>query len=63
VCFYTDGLVERRDWILDTGLEYLRSAVDVRPPEAVCARVMSELTTRRQPDDDIAILVMQAIGG
>jgi sigma-B regulation protein RsbU (phosphoserine phosphatase) len=62
VCFYTDGLVERRDWILDTGLEYLRLAVDVRPPEAVCARVMSDLTGRSQPDDDIAILVMACAG-
>jgi sigma-B regulation protein RsbU (phosphoserine phosphatase) len=59
VCFYTDGLVERRRSTLDRGLEQLCAAVSVRPAEIVCTTVMSALTGSHQPEDDIALLVMR----
>ncbi len=62
VCFYTDGLIERRDWIVDTGLELLRAAIDTRPAEAVTAKVMSALTGANPPEDDVALLVMRRTG-
>lgn len=58
-CFYTDGLVERRGHSLDSGLEQLCAAVDDRPAEMVCIRVMSMLTGTHQPEDDVALLVMR----
>ncbi|BCB89266.1 PP2C family protein-serine/threonine phosphatase [Phytohabitans suffuscus] len=56
---YTDGLVERRNEIIDTGLERLRTAVTAAPAEQVCATVMAELA-EEQPDDDIALLAIRA---
>jgi phosphoserine phosphatase RsbU/P len=60
--FYTDGLVERRGQSLDAGLEQLCAAVDARPAEAVCTKVMSTLTGGMPPEDDIALLVMRRLG-
>ncbi|CAM4012067.1 SpoIIE family protein phosphatase [Kibdelosporangium persicum] len=62
VCFYTDGLVERRGWTLDMGLELLCGALDARPAESVAARVMSVMTRAEPPEDDIALLVMRRPG-
>ncbi|NMH98755.1 PP2C family protein-serine/threonine phosphatase [Pseudonocardia acidicola] len=59
VCFYTDGLVERRDSSLDAGLERLRSTVFTGPPESVCTTVMFELVGAEPPADDIAVLVLR----
>jgi hypothetical protein len=59
VCFYTDGLVERRNAPIDDGLTRLRGAVAAEPPEAVCVSVMGALVGREQPGDDIALLVMR----
>ncbi len=59
VCFYTDGLVERREWTLDTGLEKLCAAVEARPAEMVSAAVMSALTSAHPPEDDTAVLIMR----
>ena len=36
VCFYTDGLVERRRESLDARLELLCQAVAARPAQEVC---------------------------
>lgn len=59
VCFYTDGLVERRDNDIDNGLERLRQTITPGQPEAVCARVMATLVGTRRARDDIALLVMR----
>jgi serine phosphatase RsbU (regulator of sigma subunit) len=61
MCFYTDGLVERREWTMDAGLDLLCGAVDVRPAEAVSATVMAALTRAKPPEDDIALLVMRRL--
>ena len=57
VCFYTDGLVERRDSDIDNGLERLRQVITSDHPEAVCVRVMAALVGTQRAQDDIALLV------
>ena len=59
LCFFTDGLVERRDSTIDVGLADLREAVVADDPDAVCARVMSRLIGTRPAQDDVALLVMR----
>ncbi|MGW2180844.1 SpoIIE family protein phosphatase [Streptomyces sp. NPDC001732] len=55
---YTDGLVERRDQDIDTGLELLRDCLAgrVRTPEQTCDDVLSAMLPE-QPGDDVALLV------
>jgi len=59
VC-YTDGLVERRGEVIDTGIERLRAAVVAEPAEQVCDTVMAAVA-RKHPDDDIALLTIRTI--
>jgi anti-anti-sigma factor len=59
ICFYTDGLVERRDRPIDDGLELLRQVVEPEPPDAACASVMGALAGGEPPGDDIALLVLR----
>jgi serine phosphatase RsbU (regulator of sigma subunit) len=58
VCFYTDGLVERRDRPIDAGLADLLDAVDAVPSERVCAELMAEFVEGQPTADDVALLVM-----
>lgn len=58
VCFYTDGLVERRDRPIDVGLADLLEAVAAVPSEAVCAELMTEFVEGQPTADDVALLVM-----
>jgi serine phosphatase RsbU (regulator of sigma subunit) len=58
VAFYTDGLIERRGESIEVGLERLRGATSVGPPERVAAKIMRELVADRIPQDDIALIVM-----
>jgi anti-sigma regulatory factor (Ser/Thr protein kinase) len=60
---YTDGLVERRDQDIDTGLELLREAVAHagQSPEESCDAVLDALLPERQ-GDDIALLVARTRG-
>jgi len=55
---YTDGLVERRDEIIDVGIKALIGVVEPGDPEDVCGTVMSRIGLR-QPTDDIAILAVR----
>jgi phosphoserine phosphatase RsbU/P len=57
VC-YTDGLVERRGEVIDTGIERLRAAVASGAAEQVCTTVMARLAEER-PGDDIALLAIR----
>jgi len=59
LCFYTDGLVERRTTSLDVGLQRLCDAVVARPVESVSASIMGKLVGDDPPDDDIALLVLR----
>lgn len=58
VCFYTDGLVERRDSSIDVGLERLCRAIAGAPAEDICTSVMSKLVGSASINDDIALLVL-----
>jgi len=59
LCFYTDGLVERRDTSLDVGLKRLCEAVVAGPVESVCTSVMGQLIGDNPPGDDVALLAMR----
>jgi serine phosphatase RsbU (regulator of sigma subunit) len=59
VCFYTDGLIERRDQPIDHGLARLCQAVTAEPPDAACAAVMAALVGSEQARDDIALLMFR----
>jgi phosphoserine phosphatase RsbU/P len=59
LCFYTDGLVERRDRPIDTCLAELRAALFPGPPEMVCAAVMAALIGDEPMDDDVALLTLR----
>jgi phosphoserine phosphatase RsbU/P len=58
---YTDGLVERRGEVIDTGLDRLVATVRADPPEVVCATVMSD-TADALPADDVAVLAVRRHG-
>lgn len=62
MCFYTDGLVERRDDSVDNGVARLCRAVHAGPPERVAAAVMSALIGHEPAEDDVALLLMHRTG-
>jgi phosphoserine phosphatase RsbU/P len=66
LCFFTDGLVERRYQPLDDYLDRLCQTVSPGPPETVAASVMGTLVGSEHVGDDIALLVLrwqgQALG-
>ncbi|WET80849.1 SpoIIE family protein phosphatase [Amycolatopsis sp. QT-25] len=57
LAFYTDGLVERRDHLIDVGLRRLADVITPDQPGVVCARVMAALVGTTPAQDDIALLV------
>ena len=59
ICFYTDGLIERRDVGLDDRISQLCHAVTTEPVEQVCIRVMSHLIGVERAQDDVALLALR----
>jgi len=59
VCFYTDGLIERRGQTIDDGLARLCRAVTAQSPDAACAAVMAALVGSHAARDDIALLMVR----
>ena len=59
ICFYTDGLVERRGVVLDAGLERLCKAMAADPVELVLTNVMGQLIGDNPPGDDVAVLALR----
>jgi phosphoserine phosphatase RsbU/P len=59
LCFFTDGLIERRGELVDDALTRLSQVVTAEPPEAVCATVMGEMVGSEPAVDDIALLVLR----
>jgi phosphoserine phosphatase RsbU/P len=59
LCFFTDGLVERRDEPIDDGISRLCATVVPGPPENVCISVMGALVGSEHPGDDIALLALR----
>jgi anti-sigma regulatory factor (Ser/Thr protein kinase) len=65
VVAYTDGLVERRDWSLDVGIDLLAGVLAASSslgPEVLAARILTEVASRVASGDDIAFLVVRACG-
>jgi serine phosphatase RsbU (regulator of sigma subunit) len=62
LCFYTDGLVERRGQVIDQGLTRLCQAVSAQSPEAACVAVMGALIGGEPARDDIALLMIRRYG-
>ena len=62
---YTDGLVERRNELIDIGLRRLVDVVDAMdypPMDELCDRVIKRLVASDDQDDDVAILAARLIG-
>jgi phosphoserine phosphatase RsbU/P len=59
MCFYTDGLIERRDRPIEDGLARLCQVVTAEPPDAACATVMGALVGSEPVHDDIALLMFR----
>jgi phosphoserine phosphatase RsbU/P len=59
LCFYTDGLIERRGELIDDGLTRLCQAVTAEPAERACAAVMQALVGSGPARDDIALLMVR----
>ncbi len=60
VLLYTDGLVERRDQVLDDGMDRLRSAaaeLHALSPQQLCDALLDRLA--RESEDDVALLVLR----
>ena len=57
-CFFTDGLVERRNADIDTGLGRLRHALRPGDAEQVAATIMAELVGCDHARDDISVLIL-----
>jgi anti-sigma regulatory factor (Ser/Thr protein kinase) len=62
VCFYTDGLVERRDRPIGDGIELLRTTEYTGRAEPLCAAVMGALVGTEPATDDVAVLVVRRAG-
>ena len=63
LCFFTDGLVERRHTPIDDRLARLCQTVLPEPPERVCVSVMRTLVGREAAGDDIALLALRSQPG
>ena len=61
LCFFTDGLVERRRTDIEAGLARLCAAVTTAAPAIVVARVMASMVGRDPVPDDIALLAVRRI--
>jgi len=59
LCFYTDGLIERRGQLIDDALTRLCQLVTTEPPEDACATVMGAMVGNEPALDDIALLVFR----
>jgi hypothetical protein len=60
---HTDGLVERRDQALDTGLELLQRAAtnagSDADPDTLCDTLLARLTADQPVADDVALLAVK----
>jgi len=59
LCFFTDGLIERRDQLIDDSLAKLCGAVNAGPPDLVCASVTRALIGSDPVRDDVALLAFR----
>ncbi|TDD88587.1 GAF domain-containing protein [Saccharopolyspora karakumensis] len=62
LCFYTDGLIERRQQSIDVGLNSLCEAIECAPAPEVCSTVTNRLVTAASAGDDVTLLVLSRHG-
>ena len=60
-CCYTDGLVERRDEVIDDGIDRLRTCVAGRQAETLSALVTRTMAESRPRRDDTAVLILRRL--
>ncbi len=61
---YTDGLVERRGWSIDTGIDLLASVLGASSSLAVeplADRILAEVAPQIGSTDDIALLIVRLL--
>jgi len=61
LCLYTDGLVERRDRVIDDGIARLAAAISNVDPEWCCATAMNAMADVSPYGDDVALLIFRRI--
>jgi anti-sigma regulatory factor (Ser/Thr protein kinase) len=59
LCFYTDGLVERRGTSLDASLERLCETVVAGSVNTVCTEIMAQLVGGDPPSDDVVVFAVR----
>jgi serine phosphatase RsbU (regulator of sigma subunit) len=59
MCFYTDGLIERRGDPIGHRLALLCQAVTAQDPDTACASVMAAMVGSEPAQDDIALLMFR----
>lgn len=59
LCFFTDGLVERRGADIEENIDLLRRTVKAAPASVNCAAAMQALVGNTVVQDDIALLVLR----
>lgn len=57
VCFYTDGLIERRGRPIDLGMQALLRMVSADRAEATCTTLMARFVGTASLPDDVAVLI------
>jgi anti-sigma regulatory factor (Ser/Thr protein kinase) len=61
LCFFTDGLVERRNRSIDERLEALRKVVTNGASDEVCRTVMLRMVGADPVNDDVAVLALRRL--
>jgi hypothetical protein len=56
---YTDGLVERRDELLDDSLDRLRARFRSDSPRVICEDLLRAFVGHRAPSDDVVVLAVR----
>jgi hypothetical protein len=62
VCFYTDGLIERRGRPLDLGMQALLRMVSANRAETTCTTLMARFVGTASLPDDVAVLIAHRSG-
>jgi serine phosphatase RsbU (regulator of sigma subunit) len=65
IVLYSDGLVERRGELIDTGISRLTTLLGVLhglPPQQMCDELVHRLANDGGTDDDIAVLLLRYVG-
>ena len=58
---YTDGLVERRDRSIASGVDLLVDTLTCEPANTVCATAMATMFSERAASDDVAVLAVRRL--